>query len=332
MSRLSAILVVTTLLFSKAGAQTLVQSFNEPNAGEFEQVVELDTSAYTGGLPSATGQGVTWDFSNTKTRGAALTYSYVAALAVPEASLFASCDFVQKTGIFDGFFNSDTGEERTSLVGAFSNGITLTFTDPAVTMDYPISFGSQSDDLIAGTFILPPFSGVCAGTSKTEADGLGDLLLPGNISLQNVLRVRSVQQVGLLLNGLPAGSLELKTTYYYHSTEKFAVLTVTRTKLQLITGGETLTNICAVNTNVVPAAIAENSDNYIKIVPNPANEFLHIESGINISEVVIRDMTGRIVLRSADKIIPVGGLPQSVYSAEIIAGKKTLRRVKFLKI
>ena len=69
----------------------------------------------------------------------------------------------------------------------------------------------------------------------------------------------------------------------------------------------------------------------LRISPNPAKDFITISGG-NIKEVIISEMSGRVLLKSTDKNIDIRGLVSGVYyvAIETLNGSHVVH--KFIKL
>ncbi|MFN3404041.1 MAG: T9SS type A sorting domain-containing protein [Cytophagaceae bacterium] len=74
-------------------------------------------------------------------------------------------------------------------------------------------------------------------------------------------------------------------------------------------------------------------NNYeVKLYPNPANNYVHIESEKEISEIILTDASGLILFKSSNQnmnLLDVSGLANGVYYISIIAGDKTTQQKIF---
>ena len=59
-----------------------------------------------------------------------------------------------------------------------------------------------------------------------------------------------------------------------------------------------------------------SSNNEISIYPNPTKDYITI-FGSNIKEVIISDISGRVLIKSTERKIDISGLVSGTYIAEI---------------
>lgn len=94
-------------------------------------------------------------------------------------------------------------EHRTWLLRATPSGLkeygvstgqtVLIYDKPILRFPFPFEYGSSVSGEYSGTYLNSPGTAV-KGTYTSEADGFGKLILPGNVVVKDVIRVRFVQQ------------------------------------------------------------------------------------------------------------------------------------------
>lgn len=271
------------LLGFHAYSQNLVltQAAYEPAIGDSSFYNVMDSSAMLSGLPNGvTGSLCNWDFSTLVATPIKANSSYADPLSVPEASAFPACNLVQKQGSLRNYYRSvSSPSPQTEMLGLNSSSINLTFTNTAVIAKFPIGLGSSFSDNIAGTFVFS-VSGNFTGTVSTVADGSGSLWLPGGQALHNVLRVKSVQTLNLLLGFLPFGTAKQVVYNYFHASQKFPVLNVTYSSLQLFGSTTPSTSVVITgNSKSIYMSLEESEwkEEAVSLYPNPVSDLLHLE-------------------------------------------------------
>jgi hypothetical protein len=286
--------------FFQSRSQTLTQVFNEPVVGDVDKNYSLDTSLFTSGLPiNVTGNNAVWDFTKAYGKFPMIIDSIINPSAAPGASLFPSATFVQNRGGIYSFFFSNPSPPQTEFVGAWSPSLSITFTNSALVATYPVTFGYSLIDPVSGTFKYNSNNGACNGSITVEADGLGTLNFPNNVTFTNVLRLKSVEQLTMSIGIFPAGSIRQNIYSYYIPGKKYPILSINYQKYQLIAGQPTITAICYGNSNYFTVAGAsENSfDRKINVYPNPFHDKLLL-GGVNRTEereFIFFDLNGRII-------------------------------------
>jgi hypothetical protein len=289
------------ILFS-SHAQTITQTFNEPKAGDLEFFFPLDTSGYKSGLPTAaTGSNVTWDFTKLDIKHPIDTNVYLSPSSVPAATGFPGCTFVQSAAGMNTFLKSAaTPTTQTEVLGLQMTPFMLTFTNTAVIMKYPGTFSLSFTDNISGT-ATGPITATVTGNVTTKIDAMGTINLPMNVTYSNVIRVKSVQTL-TLTNTFPVGTF--KQTYYnfYHSSQKFPILSITYMSVAMALSQPTVTGFAYGSTNFFIDGITPNElDQKLSIYPQPNSGSVGItfKSGnIAATELAVYSLTGQLVEHS----------------------------------
>jgi hypothetical protein len=336
MKKITFFFLVVSLF--RVSAQTLTQSFNEPHVGDVDPGYPLDTSAYTNGLPlNIKGNNVTWNFTSLQPISPSDTDYYVSPSSVAGASAYVGCTVVQKSGLLNTFIKSSTTPTtQTEILGATSSSLSFLFSNSAIAVKYPVSYGSGSTDNIAGTYTVFTYNGPCTGVITTTADGFGTLNLPGH-SYTNVLRIKSVQSLTLNQGIFPVGT-GMQTIYeFYHASQKFPLLTLSYNSFGLITSSSpTVSGSARGSANsFTVVGLKENTldANAITIYPNPVKDNLNIVINGSVAgkEIELYDQLGRLVLYSdTTNNIDVSTLKSGIYILQIktdrgIAQKKLVK-------
>lgn len=299
------IIIGTTL---KSQNLILTQSFNQPAVGDTNLVYSMDTLGFSSGMPiGLTGNNLTWDFTNLNAKSNILETTYISPITVTNSASFSGCNMVEKQGGLYTFLKSTiTPTSQTELLGLTSSTLSFNFTNSAIAAKYPMAFGTSISDNFSGTFAFS-LNGTCSGTLTSNADGYGTIKLPNNLTLTNVLRVKSIQTLNLsasLITGLPPTQVgTIKQTYYnyFHASQKFPILSINYTRISLITSQTpTITALITGNKRSIIVGLTNNfiDESNIYIYPNPTNGLLNINTKnciIKINSIFIYDMTGKII-------------------------------------
>lgn len=334
---LPAILLILSI---KSFSQSLVltQSGYQPSIGDTSRVYDLDTTAFSTGLmTNITGSNAIWNYQALVTTTAVLTSAYVSPSAVSSSTDYPGCTFVQKQGGLNNFFKAVTSPTtQTEFMGLKGTGIMMNFTNTAIVARYPMGFNTTITDPFSGSFTFSTTSGSAAGNSTVTADGIGTLNLPGGVTLTNVLRVKSIQNITMSSGFFPIATIKQKTYSFYHASQKYPILDINYTATALTGQSSTLTASASGNkNNFTVVGFKENSlaDASISLYPNPANEFLHITltSLSNPLKIEIYNQLGQcIYTKNFENKIDVSAFPSGIYFMEIKNDKGTSRK-KFIK-
>lgn len=325
------VLLVSTFVLQ---SQTLTQSFNEPVIGDVNNYYPTDTALFTTGLPTTiTGSTSVWNFTNLRAQLPLITENYVSPSTSTTSASYTGCTVLQNAGTLFTYLKSTTSPTtQTEVLGLSSTTMSLKFTNSAILTKYPVSYGSTHTDNISGTFVYS-VSGTCSGNITTNADGLGTLNLPNSQSLTNVLRVKSVQTITLSYI-IPIGTLKQTVYNYYHSSQKFPIVSINYTSITLTGQTSTVTGVVTGHSayfTAQPVGInsqAINESNF-SIYPNPAlNQFYLQLDNPNAKpvNVEISDLTGQKVKSIAigtgniNEAIATNGMTKGLYFVKVTQG------------
>lgn len=283
MKRTFLLLAVTT---SVLNAQTLTQSTHEPLIGDIEHIRQLDTAAFSTGLPlNVTGANSVWDFSKAiPATAATLINTYDAPATYTHNTLFPGATIVQNLiGSMHTYYKSSSNPTpQAEIVGIYSPTISLTFTNSAIAIQYPANLGLNINDPVSGTFTASSVNGTFNGNSQTTADGTGTLIVQGGTTFTNVIRVKNAQTLTLTTsNPLLGGTLRQTVYNYYDATKKFPIVNISYIKFSLSIS-PTPTVIAGMFGTVdsfTPLGVSEATlpDELVNLSPNPADNLLRVE-------------------------------------------------------
>lgn len=135
------------------------------------------------------GMDQVWDFSKLTPAGNMTSYMF-SAKGYENCSLYPEANMVLKENDMSYFYKVTPAgmEEYGNSTGKFS----VIYDQPIVKFPFPFSYGSTCSGTYSGK-ISGSVSGDIKGTYSSIADGTGTLILPGNIRITDVLRVKSVR-------------------------------------------------------------------------------------------------------------------------------------------
>ena len=318
-------------------SQTLTQSFNEPVVGDIDKSYRLDTSAYITGMPiSQTGTNCVWNFSNLTGTFPMVVDSFINPSAAVGATAYPAATFVQHRDLLYTFYKSTTAPAQTELLGAYSPSLSLTFTNSAIIAGYPISYGYNVSDPVSGSFKYTTNNGACVGNIAVSVPGTGTLIMPGNVTIPNVLCLRSVEILTLSLGILPFGTFNQTIYNFYMPEKKFPVLNINYTSYQILTGGPTINNVVYGSNNYFTVAgLNENRVNTLnyEVFPNPFHDqlFIRHENAPEESFYRFYDATGHLSLETNKlSLSETEKLKPGIYFFEI-KNKSGVYRQKIIK-
>lgn len=295
--------ILFSLLFSGAIKAQLIltKAANEPILGDVVTQYGFDS---TGVIPKNTGGAQVWNFSAFTQNTVVTVSTYTTVASTPSAASFPLATLAQNDG--NGtytYFQSTTS--TFDLNGVANSVFAITFTNNAIAAQWPINYLYTNTDTYSGVVSLSTFSGAVNGTVVTTAPGNGTVMLPGNQNFSNALQVKSTNNLKGTVNGTPLGTVTLAivtTDYtYYHSSQKFPVMSVSYSKQTItsVLGPTVTTNATSKVNSAIYAGVNELSfDSNYAVYPNPATSFVTIslnnKNGEPVSVEII-DQLGRLI-------------------------------------
>lgn len=331
------ILILSSCSLFGVTAQTLTQSFNEPVVGDVDKSYRLDTSLYTTGLPlNLIGTNCVWDFTKLTGIFPMVIDSFINPSAAMGATAYPNANFVQHRDLIYTYFRSTTLPQQTELLGAYSPSLSLTFTNSAIIVSYPVNFGYNLTDPVSGNFRYNTTNGACNGDISISAASTGTIQLPNGVSIANVLCLKSIETLTLSVGIFPFGTFNQTIYNYYMPGRKFPILNINYTKYQFISGTPTITAfVNGSNDYYSVVGLSESHTTYNKslVYPNPfSNQLFELGELSPIeNDYLFYDSSGHLSLSTrslSDDRIAL--LPKGFYFLEIKNGKGSIHQ-KLLK-
>ncbi|WP_452226010.1 T9SS type A sorting domain-containing protein [Lacinutrix cladophorae] len=289
---------------------------------------------------SPTGAGTSWSFT-----GLTTTENSVDTYAAPTATQITN--FPGTTNVYkntagttvNNILLKENGTEI-SLTGATTPDIELNYSnDNALIGTFPLSFGYNNSDPVAGTFTYQGTSGTFAGNIVKTVEAHGTLNMDVDAIgafTGTVTQLKTVQTVSLsippIFNNI--GTATQTTHNYYDNTSGDLVFRVT--ELNIISGflGVNETDTIAESLAAYLLNVNENVITEFSVTPNPVQSVLNInlKSPTAIKSVSVFDINGRQVLSSSNitSVIDVSTLQAGMYIVQVYTNKGTLTK-KFIK-
>lgn len=207
-------------------------------------------------------------------------------------------------------------------------------TDNALLGTFPLNYGYNNVDNVAGSFVYDTNSGTFTGTITTSIDAYGTLNT-NNIGFGpfsgNVTRLKTVQNLNLSSGPFTNVGTASQTTYnYYDSSNGYLVFRYSTISINvpLLSINDSSTSI--ENFQTVLLNRAENElDNTIAIFPNPIKSEFDIKnvSSVAIESVRILDLQGKEILKTkASEKINLSNINSGIYLAIIQTEKGTINK------
>lgn len=309
---------------------TLTKVFNEPVVGNVSIRKGYDS---TTAIPKNTGAGQSWNFSSLTTNTIVESTTYTTTAASPSASAFPGATLTETDGA--GSWNYwKSGTSTFELMGMVSPNTVFNFSNTAIAAQWPITMGYNNTDNYAGTAAInTTLTGSAIGTITTMGTGTGTVTLPGSLVFTNMLQLRTNQKLQLsLLMGFITATMTTTEYQYYHSSQKFPIITVSYQKA----AGSFTSSTCDIRINgaVILGVNEATFDKAFVVYPNPANGVFHVmftnEKNENLSMEIMNNM-GQIVktleLGNANDIrstVDVSDLNKGVYYVKTTLGNNSV--------
>lgn len=320
--------ILSSLFILGAQAQlSLTKAFNEPVLGDINTKTEFDTLAT---LPNTAGTNQVWDFSALTPNFVISTVTYTTVAATPNGTNYPSATLADDDGNGSYTYYKSTPTQF-EMVGIDDPNVTLSFTNSAIAAIWPVSYGYTNTDAFAGPAMSGTMSGTANGTITTAAQGTGTLMLPGGITMTDVLQVKSNQVANVsLFFGFVTATLTTVQYDYYDATQKFPVMSVTYTDIQ----GAIVNNSATVkmNDNVITGINDRNFEASFNVFPNPAKDNFTVQlSNVNnaLAKVEIINAVGAVAktveLGSGSQLqnnISISDLNSGIYMVKTTLGNK----------
>ncbi|MEJ5106869.1 T9SS type A sorting domain-containing protein [Chryseobacterium sp. MYb328] len=298
----------------------------------------VDNKIITGTVDnSATGANATFS-NNGLTLGAPALVSYLPP-AASEITTFPGTNIKMFEGTTSILYKASP--TKLEITGIVNPQVTLNLSmDNGTYMTYPITYGPAQNDTAKGTFSSTLINGICVGTTSTEADAYGTLILGGH-TYNNILRVKFIQNFNLysvldITFSNPLGSVTNTAYSYYDASHRYPLLSSTTVNLSVpaLSINQTTTSSLAL-TIATLAAHEVNKKESFSIYPNPAQDFIGFKGNTeNYSKANIYSLDGKLI-KTADMNsgnIQISDLPPASYFIEV-SGKnsETKKNIKFIK-
>lgn len=309
---------------------TITKAFNDPIIGD------IVNNYNVAGTVDNTSSGSNAQFNNATLSKGSLSVSSYSIPSASETVTFpgSTIKMIDEANII--FYKSSLN--KLEITGLVTGDATLNFSaDNGTVITYPASFGYTETDNGRGSFSSSSGSGLFKGTITNTADATGTLYI-GSKVYNNVLRIKSVQNFNLYQTTdtnylFSIGTITNSSFLYYDNIHKFPLLSSTNGNLSI--------PILNINQSTSQARALDvvflSTDNVTKknvllVAPNPVKNQLKI-LGVTPSEMIIYDLSGRILLRTDRKtnLVDVSTLKKGNYILQFNLDNKENTTLIFIK-
>lgn len=272
MKKIYLSILTGTFAFSMNAQLTLTKVANEPSIGNVNAKKGYDSTSV---IPKSTGAGQSWNFSSLTTNTIVESTTYTTVASSPSASAFPGATLAESDGAGAWTYWKST-TSTFELMGMIDPTTVINFSNTAIVAAWPIGMGYNNTDAYAGSAaIQTTLTGSAIGTITSQGTGTGTVTLPGSLVFTNMLQLRTNQILQLnLMFGLITATMTTNEYSYYHSSQKFPLITISYQKA----AGTFTSNTCDIRINsAVAMGVNEATfDKTFVIYPNPASGIFHV--------------------------------------------------------
>ena len=247
--------------------------------------------------------------------------SFITPVAAFGATAYPGASFVQHRDQLYTYYKSNTTATQTELLGAYSPSMSLTFTNSAIIAGYPVNFGYNIIDPVSGSFRYNTTNGACNGNISISAPATGTVNFPNNVSIPNVICLKSVEILTLSVNVFPFGTFNQTIYNFYMPGKKFPILNINYTTYQFIAGTPTITAyVYGSNNYYTVAGIPQANMEAANVKVYPFHEQLYIQTNATPTENTysVFDLNGQLMLSSVGlSSFETATLASGIYVLEI---------------
>lgn len=305
-----------------ASAQYTISSYNAFEAGYKHEFV-YTTNANEG----LAGKNVTWDFSALQKTDKTLTtnmYTYTTwdkTGIIPQANVA-----IEEAGNWFFFKITNSGMDMHGSSNAC--GAITKYDKPLAKLKFPFSYGDKIIGDYSGVIIGSDMKGTpISGSYDIEADAYGTMLLPGNVTINNALRVKQTRTF--------ANNDQKEITYrWYANGVRYPILVMIKYE-STQQSSVSITALYAHASNEVPAPTnpIANETRKIKIsnielMPNPFHGELKVQYFVQNTgnvRIDVIDSNGKLVKQCVNQTFETGNYTNTVQMDTDKAGTYFIR-------
>ncbi len=249
-----------------------------------------------------------WDFSSLVRldENADLTSNMLAPMVLKSGTTIGQANAVIEE--YGNKFFFQVGEDGIKQYGleTKAGNLVVKYTEPFVKMKYPFTFSDKISGAFSGEMITGTTTRAFNGEYEVAADGYGKLILPNNVEVDNVLRVKTTRK------NIYTNSFVSTVTYrWYLEDVRYPVLVVIKQE----TPNSSKVIKTAYHPNVKTALSADELNRDMKegfvVYPNPFINYFNLKYKVETTasvSVELFDMSGKKVGDLIESKMQVPGL------------------------
>ena len=256
------------------------------------------------------GENITWDFSELNC-SKAYTGDIVASGLTEKAALFPTAN----VSVLEGskVFYHELTNEQFSYNGLVGSQSVIYFDEPIIKMKYPFAYGDSFESKFSGHGIYnSSINSNFKGEYSFEADAFGTLILPGNLIITNVLRVKQTRHT-VEVTACSHTETTNEKYLWYSQHDRSPILAVTQTTVNSTGKKPKSTRATYYNDNpksVTAIANIKKTITKLSTYPNPFTQNITLEFTLaemaNKISIAVYDIRGQEITRINHK--PTVGL------------------------
>ncbi|MBA3683501.1 MAG: T9SS type A sorting domain-containing protein [Bacteroidetes bacterium] len=272
MKQLYTFILLIFAAYSVKAQYTLTSAAN-PVIGDIEKTWQADTLTPTGLYPAG-GTSQIWNYSGIiiSPTTAAVSSSFVAVSAAPNASLFSAAN-IAKTSDGMNYELSNYGATSITNYGTSNSSVSIVYQNPQLIANLPFTYGTLCNDTYSASYTQNSIPASRTGTVSTQGDGTGTLNMPGNKNYPNTLRIKLLLTQIDNFGSVGSQTITVKAYVYVNSVSKYSLLAINVATIAAVSGTTSVTFYSkTVNVgDMLFAGVKENSKaTDFSIYPNPA--------------------------------------------------------------
>ncbi|MDY0104604.1 MAG: T9SS type A sorting domain-containing protein [Lentimicrobium sp.] len=272
-----AILLSSFALWMNVSAQTVLTYENHAILPGSDNVMKLTDCPE----PGVAGKNVVWDFTQLE-RKADFEGTSGRINEHPLQSMFPEANvIVEEFGNHFFFHVDEKGIEQYGYLDKNEDAM-IAYDVPFVKMKFPFSYGDAFNGNYQGAIAGGCSNGIIKGTYSTQADGLGTLLLPDDVTYDNVLRVKEIRMLTQTVNDT-ATHYGIITYRWFIDENAYPILTLIQKTFNYANGSSDSSTQAAYNAEFIlrtgsPVALNSIAASLkFKAYPNPSTDIFNIE-------------------------------------------------------
>ena len=265
------------------------------------------------------GPNVIWDFSGLEVTDKTLTSHMLSNDVTEKTRTIPQSNFVLEE--FGNHFIFNVSKDKMEQYGTVSCNTVTIYDKPFLKLKFPFEFGDNVSGVYSGFQETENSLVQVNGSYNIEADAYGTLLLPNNVEVSNVLRVKQTRNIQS-----DNGCSSIEITYRWYAEQiRYPVLVIIKYVLPqqtFIAQTALYAHPESQKKNITSVSSAESVTNF-DVYPNPYGEKLTINYNLNKNgnvKIELYDVSGKLYKTALNNVKQESGF-KSVTLEGIDSGK-----------